>query len=71
MSKQRPNYLVSLGSVLWLLVVGAPLYVLVSASVQSRADYGASGPLSLPRHFTLHNYIDDFSTGFGGTSSTR
>jgi xylobiose transport system permease protein len=64
-SKQRPNYLAGLGSVVWLLVVGAPLYVLVSASVQSRADYGASGPLSLPQHLTLRNYIDDFSTGFG------
>lgn len=63
--KRRPNYLAGLGSLVWLFLVGLPLYVMLAATLQSRSDYTASGPLSFPKHFTLHNYTQDFSNGFG------
>ncbi|WP_328912088.1 MULTISPECIES: carbohydrate ABC transporter permease [unclassified Streptomyces] len=63
--KHRPNYLAGLGSLIWLFLVGLPLYVMLAATLQSRPDYAAGGPLSFPKHFTLHNYTADFSNGFG------
>jgi xylobiose transport system permease protein len=63
--RRRPNYLAGLGSLLWLVLVGLPLYVLVTATVQTRSDYSSAGPLSFPKHFTLHNYSSDLSSGFG------
>lgn len=65
MTRRRPNYLAGVGVTLWLFVVALPLYVMLGAGVQSRADYGASGPLGFPDHFTLSNYADSFSNGFG------
>jgi len=63
--RQRPNYLAGLGSLLWLAVVGLPLYVLVLATVRTRADYSTEGPLSLPKQWTVQNYLTDLSNGFG------
>ena len=63
--RRRPNILAGFGSLAWLAVVGLPLYVLLTATLQTRADYARSGPLGLPRHLTLQNYLDDFSGGFG------
>ncbi|ASY35563.1 carbohydrate ABC transporter permease [Streptomyces sp. CLI2509] len=62
---ERPNVLAGLGSLLWLVLVGLPLYVLLAATLQSRPDYQRSGPLGLPRHLTLDNYLDVFDNGFG------
>jgi xylobiose transport system permease protein len=63
--RHRPNYLAGLGSLVWLFLVGLPLYVLLAATLQSRSDYTANGPLALPRHITFSNYTADFSAGFG------
>lgn len=63
--RRRPNYLAGLGSLVWLFVVGLPLYVMLAATLRSRSDYAERGPLSFPRHVTLHNYTQDFSNGFG------
>ncbi|WEH39089.1 carbohydrate ABC transporter permease [Streptomyces sp. NBC_01218] len=65
MSRRRPNILAGFGSTVWLLVVGLPLYVMLVATFQNRADYGSNGPFALPEHFTLDNYVDDFNSGFG------
>jgi xylobiose transport system permease protein len=64
-SRRRPNVLAGFGSLLWLLLIGLPLYVMLAATLQSRADYSAGGPLSIPRHLTLRNYTDDLAGGFG------
>ncbi|MDX3372940.1 carbohydrate ABC transporter permease [Streptomyces sp. ME02-6991-2A] len=64
MSKSRPNYLAGFGSLVWLLVVGLPLYVMLVATFQSRPDYAANGPLAFPEHFTLDNYVNDLDSGF-------
>lgn len=63
--RRRPNYLAGLGSLVWLFVVGLPLYVMLAATLRSRSDYAEHGPLSFPHHVTLHNYTEDFSNGFG------
>ncbi|MET8553553.1 carbohydrate ABC transporter permease [Streptomyces sp. NPDC004959] len=62
---ERPNVLAGLGSLVWLVLVGLPLYALLAATLQSRPDYQKSGPLGLPRHLTLDNYLDVFDNGFG------
>ena len=63
--KPRPNYLAGFGSIVWLLVVILPLYVLVSASFQTRQGYGTDGPLAVPTTFTFENYANAISSGFG------
>ncbi|MFC5800098.1 carbohydrate ABC transporter permease [Streptomyces formicae] len=63
--KSRPNYLAGFGSLVWLFLVGLPLYVMLIATFQSRADYAANGPLAFPKNFTLDNYINDLNDGFG------
>ncbi|WP_433573540.1 carbohydrate ABC transporter permease [Streptomyces sp. CA-251247] len=62
--KGRPNYLAGFGSLVWLFLVGLPLYVMLIATFQSRADYAANGPLAFPDNFTLDNYINDLNDGF-------
>ncbi|MFF7203054.1 carbohydrate ABC transporter permease [Streptomyces sp. NPDC008141] len=62
--KRRPNYLAGFGSLIWLFLVGLPLYVMLIATFQSRADYAANGPLAFPDNFTLDNYINDLNDGF-------
>ncbi|MFG2755646.1 carbohydrate ABC transporter permease [Streptomyces wuyuanensis] len=63
--RTRPNVLAGFGSLVWLLLVGLPLYVMLIATFQSRADYAANGPLAFPEHFTLDNYVNDLDEGFG------
>ncbi|MFF6794174.1 carbohydrate ABC transporter permease [Streptomyces filamentosus] len=62
--RRRPNILAGFGSLVWLFVVGLPLYVMLIATFQTRADYAANGPLGLPENLTLDNYIDDLNDGF-------
>ncbi|OEJ93415.1 carbohydrate ABC transporter permease [Streptomyces thermolilacinus] len=62
--RRRPNYLAGFGALIWLFLVGLPLYVMLVATFQTRADYAANGPLSFPERFTLDNYVDDLNTGF-------
>lgn len=63
--RARPNYPAGLATGLWLLIVAIPLYVLVNATLKTRADYTESGPLAPVRHATLTNYGDAFTSGFG------
>jgi xylobiose transport system permease protein len=52
----RWNYPAGFGALVWLVIVGIPLYVLVSSTLQTRNSYFDHGPLSLPSHPTLANY---------------
>ena len=61
---QRPNYLAGMFSLIWLVIVLVPVYVLVKGSLQTQTDYTASGPLSLPRHLTTANFKLVFQQGF-------
>ncbi|GAA1941409.1 carbohydrate ABC transporter permease [Kitasatospora viridis] len=61
----RPNYLAGLGSLVWLGVVGLPLYVLLITTLRTQSDYSTNGPLTFPKRLTLGNYADALSNGFG------
>ncbi|MFE9093322.1 carbohydrate ABC transporter permease [Streptomyces sp. NPDC007264] len=63
--RRRPNHLAGFGSLVWLFLVGLPLYVMIVATVQPQSDYAGNGPLSFPDHFTLRNYTSAFDSGFG------
>ncbi|WP_415925204.1 carbohydrate ABC transporter permease [Streptomyces sp. ME19-01-6] len=61
---RRPNYPAGLASLIWLVIVGAPLYVLVATTFRTRDGYIDDGPLSLPTHPTLTNYDRVLSSHF-------
>ncbi|MCZ4119858.1 carbohydrate ABC transporter permease [Streptomyces sp. H39-S7] len=63
--RKRPNYLAGLGSLIWLFLVGFPLYILLLSTLRTQADYSTAGPLEFPSHLTFQNYLDDFTNGFG------
>ncbi|WP_016905934.1 carbohydrate ABC transporter permease [Streptomyces xiaopingdaonensis] len=68
MSNHRPNYLAGFGSLVWLFLVGLPLYAMLVATLQSRTGYAENGPLSLPDSPTFDNYLrilQDPGSGFG------
>jgi xylobiose transport system permease protein len=62
---RRPNYGAGAAATVWLLVVALPLYVLLNATLKTRADYTATGPLAPPSHLTYRNYADALTSGFG------
>ncbi len=53
------------GSLVWLVLVGLPLYVMLAATLRTRQDYAQNGPVSLPDTFTLDNFTGAFDSGFG------
>jgi xylobiose transport system permease protein len=61
---RRPNYAAGVLTASWLVIVLAPVYVLVKASLQTQPDYDASGPLSLPSHVTAANFGHVIHSGF-------
>lgn len=63
--RRRPHYLAGAGSLLWLFLVGLPLYVMLAATLRTRADYAENGPVSVPDTLTLDNYTGAFDSGFG------
>jgi xylobiose transport system permease protein len=62
---RRANWGAGIGSLVWLFLIGLPVYVLLAAALQTTSDFNHGGPLSWPRHFTLGNFSADFTTGFG------
>lgn len=64
-TKSRPNFLAGFGSLIWLFLVGLPLYVMLVATFQSRADYAGNGPFAFPKNITFDNYTDNLDSGFG------
>jgi xylobiose transport system permease protein len=60
----RPNYAAGVLTGAWLVIVLAPVYVLVKASLQTQPDYDSSGPLSLPSHVTASNFGKVIHSGF-------
>jgi xylobiose transport system permease protein len=61
---RRPNYVAGALTGFWLVIVLAPVYVLVKASLQTQSDYDSSGPLSIPAHVTASNFSHVVHSGF-------
>ncbi|MFI1951015.1 MULTISPECIES: carbohydrate ABC transporter permease [Streptomyces] len=60
----RWNFPAGFASLIWLLVVGVPLYALVTSTLRTRDDYLDSGALSVPGDPTLDNYRKVFESDF-------
>ncbi|MDB1088258.1 carbohydrate ABC transporter permease [Streptomyces sp. ACA25] len=60
----RPNIPAGVAVTIWLVIVGLPLYVLVSSTLQSREAYLRDGPLSLPTEITFDSYRRVLDSGF-------
>ncbi|MGE5288004.1 MAG: carbohydrate ABC transporter permease [Micromonosporaceae bacterium] len=58
----RPNPVAGIGALIWLVIVGLPLYVLVATTLQPSSNY--VGSLSWPSHLTLANYKTVFKNSF-------
>lgn len=63
-SGRRPNWLAGLLSVIWLVIVGFPLYILVSWSLERQDEFQSNSPLAPPKHLTSFNFTDVFAHGF-------
>ncbi|MEO3766039.1 carbohydrate ABC transporter permease [Streptomyces sp. B8F3] len=63
--RRRPHFLAGAGSLVWLFLVGLPLYVMISATLKTRSDFAQGGPLAFPGDITFDNYTGAFDTGFG------
>ncbi len=64
--RQRPNVLAGLGALVWLAIVGVPLYALLVATVQRSENYTSEGPLTPPTDPTLGNYVKAIENGVLG-----
>jgi xylobiose transport system permease protein len=62
--KTRPNYAAGGLSVVWLVIVGVPLYVMVSWALQTRDSFLDRGPLAIPVSITFGNFADVMDSGF-------
>ncbi|MFD7919224.1 carbohydrate ABC transporter permease [Streptomyces sp. NPDC059740] len=62
---RRPDVLGGFGALLWLVVVGVPLYYVLASSLREKSDYLDAGPLAAPTHPVLSNYRTVLESGFG------
>lgn len=62
--RTRPNWLAGVFAALWLVVVGVPVYTMISWSLQTRDGFLDRGPVALPRALTLENLAGVLDTGF-------
>jgi xylobiose transport system permease protein len=54
--RQRPNYLAGAAAVVWLAIIGVPLYAVIATALRPKDQYVDSGPLAVPRSLTLENF---------------
>jgi xylobiose transport system permease protein len=62
--KTRPNYAAGALATVWLVIIGVPIYVMISWSVQTRDDFLDRGPLAIPAAITFENVADVLDSGF-------
>jgi xylobiose transport system permease protein len=60
----RANWAAGLTTLVWLVFVILPIYLMVKDAIQTKDSYIDGGPLSLPHHFTGRNFADVFDLGF-------
>ena len=63
---QRPNYLAGFAALVWLVIIGLPLYALLNTAAQPQTKYTDGGPLSLPSSLTFDNVMTVLRSGFLG-----
>lgn len=61
---RRPNWAAGAASLVWLIFVGVPIYIMIKDSVQNIDAYLDSGPLAPPTEFTGANFVEVFDRGF-------
>ncbi|WP_260189755.1 carbohydrate ABC transporter permease [Actinophytocola gossypii] len=62
--KERPNRIAGVFAAIWLVIVGVPIYTMVSWSLQERDDFLDNGPVALPSAITLENFTEVVTGGF-------
>ena len=62
--RTRPNYLAGAAALVWLVIIGVPLYAVLSTAVQPQSKYTDKGPLSLPSALTWDNFSTVVDSGF-------
>jgi xylobiose transport system permease protein len=62
--RERPNWLAGGFAAVWLVIVGVPIYTMISWSLQSRDDFLDRGPLALPGSLTMENVAEVLDSGF-------
>lgn len=62
--RQRPNYVGGVLSLIWLVIIVVPIYMMVKYSFQSQEDYLDGFPLALPADPQVTNYQYVLQHGF-------
>ncbi len=63
--RSRPNWAAGALAAVWLVIVGVPIYTMISWSLQTREDFLDRGPIALPASLTLENLFEVLNSGFG------
>jgi xylobiose transport system permease protein len=63
-ARQRPNVLAGLGALVWLVIIGLPLYMMIASTLVRQDEYLDQGPLALPRHVTFDNFVGAFRNDY-------
>jgi xylobiose transport system permease protein len=66
LQSQRPNYVAGFATFVWLLIIGVPLYALLSTALEPQSDYAQKGPLAIPSGLTFSNVVSVVQNGFLG-----
>jgi len=64
-ARSRPNWAAGALAAVWLVIVGVPIYTMISWSLQTRADFLDRGPIAQPAALTLENLFEVLNSGFG------
>ncbi|MCX4977151.1 MULTISPECIES: carbohydrate ABC transporter permease [unclassified Streptomyces] len=62
--RTRPNYLAGAAALVWLVIIGVPLYALANTAVQPQTKYTDKGPVSIPSTVTWDNFRTVVDSGF-------
>jgi len=62
----RPNYGAGAAAIVWLAIIGVPLYALIASAFQTQAGYATGGPLATPGRLTGSNFATVVRTGGAG-----
>jgi xylobiose transport system permease protein len=62
--RRRPNVLAGIGALIWLVIIGLPLYMMIVSTLIRQDQYLDSGPLALPKHVTFDNFVKAFQNDY-------